>query len=204
VAVSTTPETTGLAELNHMKGVILLLALLLLPSSGWTSTKTLDRAVGTATLYALKEMPKAARQTLAKAGLAYWKSFDERIPRNSPQVEEWLKSELSTTDIDRIRRVTTGPEYALNSLAQTSKDCVTLFNMLVDNPEVPALTELYLWTKTLSCYKSPNDILLFLKTAKLSDGHLDGRFSLEHFYTYHSTITGPLANSIVAEGQEAR
>lgn len=194
----------GLAEVDDMKGIILTLALLLLPSTGWTSTKELDTAVMRATHYNIKEMPKTERQALARSALTYWQSFDARIPRNSPQVAEWLTKELSTTDTTRIGRVTSGSEYALMRLAQTSEECVHLFELLVDNPEAPALTQLYLWTKTLSCYHSPEDLLTYLERAQLSDGRWDGPFSIQHFGFYHRTITGYLANAIIDEGQKAK
>lgn len=187
-----------------MKGIILTLALLLLPSTGWTSTKDLDTAVMRATHFAIKEMPKTERQALARSALAYWQSFDARIPRNSPQVAEWLTKELSTTDTARIGRVTSGSEYALMKLAETSEECVHLFKLLVDNPEAPALTELFLWTKTLTCYQTPDGLSTYLERAKLSDGRRDGSFSIQHFGFYHRTITGYLANAIIDEGQKAK
>jgi hypothetical protein len=187
-----------------MKGAILILALIMIPSSGWASTKALDISVSKQTQYALEKMPKAARQALAKAAFDYWQSFDERIPRNSPEVRKWLENELATTDTTRINRVLSGPEYALTRLSQTSEECLALFKLLVENPEAPALTELYLWTKSLYCYRSPNDLLTYLEIAKLSNGSWDGPFSIQHFNFYHSTVTGPLANAILDEGQRAR
>ena len=187
-----------------MKSIILTLALILVPSVGWSSTRQLDTAVLEGTHYAIEKMPKADRQVLAKLALDYWQSFDARIPRNSPQIADWVKKELSTTDTARIGRVAFGPEYALMKLVETSEDCVALFRHLVDNPEAPPLTELYLWTKTLRCYKSPNDLLTYLKRAQLSDGQWDGPFSIQHFGFYHNTVTGYLADAIIDEGQEAQ
>jgi len=61
-----------------------------------------------------------------------------------------------------------------------------------------------LWTKTLRCYRSPNDLLIDLKQAGLSDGRVDGAFSAQHFSLFHLTVTGPLANAIMEEGQKEK
>ncbi|EUB95572.1 hypothetical protein PMI07_002060 [Rhizobium sp. CF080] len=187
-----------------MKVTGLAFALLLVPCATWASTKELDAAVTTATHYGMAPMPRPDRQALSKAGLAYWKSFESRIPRNSPAVTEWLIKELSTTDRARIARALSTPEYALRSLSETAENCAALFGHLVENPAAPALTELYLWTKTLGCYKSPDDLLIYLKQAGLSNGQDDGAFSLQHFGLFHQTITGHLANAIIDEGQKAK
>jgi hypothetical protein len=55
---------------------------------------------------------------------------------------------MSTTDTVRIERVVATREYALEGLAQESEDCAKAFDVIVKHPSAPALTELYLWTKT--------------------------------------------------------
>ncbi|MBB3913889.1 hypothetical protein [Rhizobium fabae] len=186
-----------------MKRLVLTLATVLASSSAWSSTTDLDAAVIQATHYARAAMPKEDRRSLANAALAYWESFDKRIPRNSPPVMEWLNKELSTTDSARLSKVLATPEFALWTLAQTSEDCVARFNLIATaSPNVSALSELYLWTRTLSCYKSPNDLLTYLKQAGLSNGRWDGPFSIQHFGFYHDTITGSLANAIIEDGRQ--
>jgi hypothetical protein len=38
----------------------------------------------------------------------------------------------------------------------------------------------------------------------LSDGRVDGAFSAQHFSLFHLTVTGPLANAIMEEGQKEK
>lgn len=186
-----------------MKRLVLVLATVLASSPAWSSTNELDAAVIQATHYARADMPREDRRLLANAALAYWDSFDKRIPRNSPAVTEWLTKELSTTDSARLSKVLATPEFALWSLAQTSEDCVASFNLIATAaPNVSALTELYLWTRTLRCYKSPNDLLTYLKQAGLSNGRWDGPFSIQHFGFYHDTVTGSLANGVLRDGRQ--
>jgi hypothetical protein len=148
-------------------------------------------------------MTREDRRVLAEAAFEYWQSFDKRIPRNSPAVTEWLTKELSTTDSARLSRVLATPEYAMWSLAQTSEACVARFSSIATAPpNPPALTELYLWTGTLSCYRSPNDLLTYLQQANLSNGRWDGPFSIQHFGFFHDTVTGPLANGIIEDSQK--
>lgn len=184
--------------------IAVAVVVLILPSTATASTKELDDAVMRTTHFGIQPMPKTDRMLLAKAALEYWKSFDSRIPRNPPSAEEWLKKEMSTIDNVRISSVVATPEYALKSLAETSEDCVRAFDLIVNHPSAQALTELYLWTKTLRCYKSPNDLLIYLKQAGLSDGRWDGVFSIEHFTLFHDTVTGPIANAIIEEGQNIK
>lgn len=185
-----------------MTRLVFALAMSLASSPAWSSTKELDAAVIQATHYARAAMPREDRRSLANVGLEYWESFDKRIPRNSPAVTEWLTKELSTTDSARLSKVLATPEFALWSLAQTSEDCVARFKLIATAPPtVSALNELYFWTRTLSCYKSPNDLLIYLKQADLSNGRWDGPFSIQHFGFYHDTITGALANSVIQDAQ---
>lgn len=177
-----------------------VVAALALPSTATASTKELDTAVLRATHYGIQAMPKADRRELATAALAYWKNFDSRIPRNSPTAADWLKKEMSTTDKDRVARVTATPEYALFFLSKKSEGCVTVFDQLVQSLDAIPLRELYLWTKTLGCYNSTSDFLIYLQRAGLSNGEWDGPFSVQHFGLFHDTVTGPLANAIFEEG----
>ncbi|MDL2409962.1 hypothetical protein PY650_30970 [Rhizobium calliandrae] len=179
-------------------------AVVIVPSTATASTKELDTAVMQAAHFSIQPMPKAARAELATAALAYWKSFDSRIPRNAPSVDEWLNKELSSNDSVRVSRVLNAPEYALRDLAELSEECVNSFDLIVQHPAAPVLTELYLWTKTLRCYRSSSGLLNNLQQAGLSDGRYDGPFSIQHFTVYHDTVTGYLANTIIDEAQNAK
>ncbi|MDX0760009.1 hypothetical protein GOD62_29340 [Sinorhizobium medicae] len=182
-----------------MKRFLAALAILVFPTSIEASDQQLDTAVMRATHFARAPMPAADRRALAQAALAYWKSFDSRVPRNSPAVAEWLSKEMDTTDSGRIGRVASTPEYALMELAETSQECVALFQHLVNGTAGNHFTELYLWTKTLSCYKSPDSLLQYLQRAGLSNGRYDGEFSVQHFGFYHDAVTGYIANAIVTD-----
>ncbi|MBY3614974.1 hypothetical protein [Rhizobium bangladeshense] len=168
------------------------------------STLELDRAVMSATHFGMTPMGVADRKALAQAGLAYWESFDSRIPRNSPTVLDWLKKEMSTTDRARISRLTATSEYALWELSETSTLCVDLFRSANALVGLGAFNELYTWTKTLGCYDSRSDLLFYLKQAGLSNGKDDGPFSLQHFGIYHKEITGIVANTLLDEARDSK
>ncbi|MEI1249276.1 hypothetical protein [Rhizobium aouanii] len=168
------------------------------------STLELDKAVMSATHFGMTPMDVADRRALAQAGLAYWESFDSRIPRNSPTVMDWLKKEMNTTDSVRIHRITATSEYALWELSETSTLCVDLFRSANELVGLGAFNELYIWTKTLGCYVSRSDLLLHLKRAGLSDGKEDGLFSLQHFGIYHKEITGIVANTLLDEARGSK
>lgn len=168
------------------------------------STLELDRALMSATHFGMAPMGVADRKALAQAGLAYWESFDSRIPRNSPAEADWLKKEMSTTDTARISRLTATSEYALWALSQTSTLCVDLFRSANELVGLGAFNELYSWTKTLGCYGSRSDLLFYLKQAGLSDGKDDGPFSLQHFGIYHQEITGIVANTLLDEARGSK
>ncbi|MBB4231665.1 hypothetical protein GGD56_005543 [Rhizobium mongolense] len=85
------------------------------------------------------------------------------------------------------------------TLANTSSGCVKLFEHLNESLDGSSLRELYIWTKTLSCYKDPDDLLIYLQRAGLSNGRADGEFHMQHFSFYHDTVTGYIANAIEAE-----
>ncbi|TBG68070.1 hypothetical protein [Rhizobium leguminosarum] len=186
-----------------MRVVIVVLAFCsAIPAAA--STLELDKAVMSATHFGMTPMGVADRKTLAQAGLAYWKSFDSRIPRNSPTVLDWLKKEMNTTDSARIHRLTATSEYALWELSETSTLCVDLFRSANELVGLGAFNELYIWTKTLGCYVSRSDLLLHLKRAGLSDGKEDGLFSLQHFGIYHKEITGIVANTLLDEARGSK
>ncbi|NYT33937.1 hypothetical protein [Rhizobium sp. WYCCWR 11128] len=186
-----------------MRVVIVVLAFCsAIPAAA--STLELDKAVMSATHFGMTPMGVADRKTLAQAGLAYWKSFDSRIPRNSPTVLDWLKKEMNTTDSARIHRLTATSEYALWELSETSTLCVDLFRSANELVGLGAFNELYTWTKTLGCYVSRSDLLFYLKQAGLSNGKDDGPFSLQHFGIYHKEITGVVANTLLDEARGSK
>ncbi|KTQ97554.1 hypothetical protein NS226_04200 [Aureimonas ureilytica] len=172
--------------------------VVLVPGASFASTQELDRAVIKATRFGMQPMPAADRRALVDAALAYWRSFDSRIPRNSPATQEWLSGEMNTNDTARLGRVINTPEYALYQLEQYTT-CVRNLEALSGWIGGDPLTEMYGWTKVLYCYGDPNAIIHYLQLAGLSNGKYDGPFSLQHFSFFHRVVTGSLANAIEAE-----
>jgi hypothetical protein len=135
-----------------MKSFLFGCVLALVATKTMASTEELDVAVMRATRYAIESMPSSARHNLIEAALAYWQNFDSRVPRNSPTVSDWLKTELSSTDTNRVGRVLNTPEYAIRQLSELSTQCVTLFQFLKASENGVPLVQLYRWTKVLYCY----------------------------------------------------
>lgn len=187
-----------------LRTLAVLSAMMIIPGFASASTPELDSAMVGATNYGSGKMTKLDRKALAEAGFAYWENFQSRIPRNSPATTNWLTNEFSGGDIARIGRASATPEYALGQLTRTAEECRTIFSILSKSPELPPLTELFLWTKTLSCYRSPDEIMDYLKRTKLSDGRWGGNFSIQHFIFYHQTITDTLASSLVEDAQKPK
>ncbi|MDW9629152.1 hypothetical protein GOB36_02275 [Sinorhizobium meliloti] len=138
------------------------------------------------------------RRAIAAAALAYWRHFDQRIPRNSPDKAAWLSGEMNTTDLARIQRITVTPEFALLQLSDLSSVCVDLFREAENSVGTEKLFELYSWTRSLYCYASPVEIERYLRQSGLASS---GEFKLDHYGLMHSVITGKLASSVVA-GQD--
>ncbi|WP_156134173.1 hypothetical protein [Ensifer sp. ZNC0028] len=163
------------------------------------STDEFEKAVFAALhLSEFQRMPAEQRKQLAQASLAYWKSFDSRIPRNSPAETEWLLRELDTTDTTRIGRAINSPAYAQKQLAELSTNCIGIFEKLLIAIGGTKDIELYLWLKSTQCY-SNTGVAHYQLLAGLSNGRYDGAFKMQSFTMVLSTITGKLANTIVQE-----
>jgi hypothetical protein len=129
--------------------------------------------------------------------LAYWKSFDSRIPRSSPETQKWLEEELQTTDTARLGRVISTPEFALRELSSLSSHCVDFIPLLQTSIGSDKATELFYWLKITQCYVNVSDVMNKLKTAGLSNGQIDGPFHVAHFGTMIPVLSGKIANSIL-------
>ena len=90
----------------------------------------------------------AQRKELASSLLAYWQSFEEPVPRNSPETSAWLKAELSSSDNQRLSRAAFSPAYALSDLLRTAENCKEISSSLVATVGSSATKELYLWLKS--------------------------------------------------------
>lgn len=181
-----------------MKWLLYTFSFCMVYTQSLASTKELDQALIQSTKWAREALSVSDRAAIA-AGLQYWSSFENRLPRNSPVTDEWLKVELSTTDTARIMRAVNTPEYALNSLLRQATDCIGLFEKLKAAVGKDQFAELYLWTKTLGCYARQQDTRIYLQRAGLNKQEHDENFATMSFGFYHDTVTGYLANSIAEE-----
>jgi hypothetical protein len=164
------------------------------------STVALDDAVRHAMhLEDLAIASLAQRKELANSLLAYWQSFEERIPRNSPETSAWLKAELSSSDNQRLNRVASSPEYALSQLLGIAENCKEISSSLVATVGLTKTKELYLWLKFTQCYSV--DISTSLDQAKLSEGESDTSFITKSFGLLRHVITGKIANSVLRQAQ---
>jgi hypothetical protein len=107
---------------------------------------------------------KASRNRTAKALLAYWQSFSNRLPRLPPAELEWITKELSA-GIERFNAVSSRREFAFYKLAQTADNCIDIYSSLAQSDETTPNYEAYLWVKSLHCYTHGSDTLVHLQTA---------------------------------------
>jgi hypothetical protein len=120
---------------------------------------------------------KASRNRTAKALLAYWQSFSNRLPRLPPAELEWITKELSA-GIERFNAVSSRREFAFYKLAQTADNCIDIYSSLLQSDEATPSYEVRLWVKSLNCYIHGSDTLVHLQTAGLSNGKYDGSFNI--------------------------
>ena len=102
-------------------------ALLVLAGTTAASTHDLDVQMNMSTTGPVPDDSKAARIKLASRALVYWKSFDDRIPRNSPAENEWLDRELKSKETSRVTKALNSPEIAIRNLTVRSDSCVKIF-----------------------------------------------------------------------------
>ncbi|WP_367570497.1 hypothetical protein [Pseudorhizobium pelagicum] len=146
-------------------------------------------------------LPTERRKQLADSLVAFWRDFDSKVPRNSPSVAEWLNKELDTTDMGRISRVTSTPEYALRELDQLANACLSDAELVQNSIGNKPLFEMYAWLRLAGCYGNPLGTEQHLKAASLSTGLYDGPLTMAHATAVHSFITGRVGNAIVSQEQ---
>lgn len=161
------------------------------------STTSLDNQVIQAIQLSNFTFTADDRRKLALSALNYWKSFDSRIPRNSPEDQKWLEEELSVTDMNRINQAVASPQYARMQLTTLSTTCVDLFQNLPNTIGKNQLNEAYFWLKIVQCYAHPNATLNYLRTARVSNGQEDGEISITHFRMLINQVPGKIANSLL-------
>ncbi|GHC48165.1 hypothetical protein [Neogemmobacter tilapiae] len=124
------------------------------------------------------------RKAYVIALLAYWNSFDSRVPRLSPSENDWIKQELGAQG-ERLNGAINSREYALFSLSLDIDSCVSTLKKLNEAyaDSVKAETEMFLWLGMVKCYGRIDKMMIDLRRAELSDGRYDGAF-----YTIGSSL----------------
>lgn len=101
------------------KMLLSYLAVLLVTWGGsvaMASTKKLDDDVISALKLSTFSFTEHDRLNLAKQAAVYWKNFNSRVPRNSPDDKEWLSQDLFSTDNKRVYLALSSKQYALSKL----------------------------------------------------------------------------------------
>ena len=170
----------------------------LFASAALCSTAEIERDIFKAMHFEnLETMGPDQRLRLVDTAIAYWKSFDDRIARNDPAQEAWLKGEFSSQDQARLGGALASPIYARSQLVDLGKRCIAIFESLKTAVGGDKVLELYLWIKSTQCY-SGEFTGEYLQRVGLSDGRADGSFKMTTFPMMLNVITGKLSNSIVA------
>lgn len=163
------------------------------------STSSLDKQVIQAIQLSNFTFTADDRIKLARSALSYWKSFDSRIPRNSPVDQKWLEGELSVSDMTRINQAVASPQYARMQLTTLSTTCVDLFQNLPKTIGKNRINEAYFWLKVVQCYAHPDATLSYLRMAGISNGEEDGEVSTTHFRILINQISGKIANGLLEQ-----
>lgn len=173
--------------------------VILIADPAQASTADLDMAVLRSLRLPQTSITSSERRDIAQRSLAYWKSFESRVPRNSPADRQWLDEELATTDSTRLTRAVNTPQYALSQLEALSTNCAKVFEKLEAAVGTDRFEEAYLWLKTVQCVGDGSRTARYLQQAGLSDGTYDGPFSLQHFNFLLEQLSARIANSLASE-----
>lgn len=149
-------------------------------NSGHAGTTELGQAIFDASPKNVEVASREQRDKQADAILAYWKNVSERIPKLSPQEDEWLQGELAASN-DRIMRAFRSREFAVSESGRIAEDCVKAAQALIDSRDryldEPNL-ETFFWLDVTYCYTQSDDLRINLKNAGLSNGEWDGSFNV--------------------------
>ncbi|MGR9457069.1 hypothetical protein ACU8V1_13970 [Rhizobium leguminosarum] len=105
-----------------------------------------------------------------------------------------MKTEYASNDLERVRVLINGKEWALYQLYSMSKTCVDLSNFLIASVGTPR--EQYAWMKMLYCYADNHGTIEQLRQAQLSNGRFDGPFHFQHSTTLIFAVVGTIANEV--------
>ncbi len=155
-----------------------LLAVVISTESARSSTKDLQTAIFQTIPWEETSPDLDQRSNMARAILAYWTDFSSRIPRPSPAEVEWIETEISMQG-ERLERAINSPEYAIYQLSRRVDMCIRDVNSVIKAQAAPESNqfEMFYWLKLVNCY-SDSDVIIYLRTAGLSDGTYDGSFAM--------------------------
>lgn len=174
------------------KYIMALVLTILAATAAEAATKELDRAAFEVLIK--QPLTQADRKQAATALYNYWVYFDNRIPRNTPEDEQWLKSENSSGDVQRMIAVVDSKPRARASLVSASSYCVDIFNKLAaDNDNLQL--EMYLWMKSTPCYSNNERIIRELSTIELAFSRSSEDVNFTHLSSFMPYYASYLAES---------
>lgn len=146
----------------------------------YASTLELQSAVYNLVRIDTDKMTLEKRKETALAMQEYWQHFNNRVPKLSPNEREWIESELDTTEINRINRVTNTEQYALWDIDLHLNQCLTSISNVIEaqNSIYKQEYEMFYWLFVIICYNDIDDLLYYLRKSNLSNGKYDEEFEL--------------------------
>lgn len=117
-----------------------------------------------------------ARRRFADAIEAYWKNFNSRVPRLSPNERERIEAEMSAQD-GRLERALNSKEFAIWSINRHADLCLEIIHSVVNSfeSEQSQQLEMFYWLKMVNCYDGTNDLTLYLDRAGIPYNDDEGR-----------------------------
>ena len=130
------------------------------------ATKELSRAILSTIPWEEESPGFDMRLRFAQAIKAYWDNFDARVPRLSPQEQEWIREELDSQG-DRLDRALNTDEYAIWSLNRHTDLCLDTINSVLEAmaSERTKQVEMFYWLKMVNCYDGTGDLTFYLDRA---------------------------------------
>ncbi len=182
----------------------ILLAVFVLTTMGWgassAATKELSSAVWNAISMDENTPDFDMRRRFAQAIEAYWKDFDARIPRLSPQEREWLEEEIRSSE-KRLLRATESPEFAIWKLNQRMETCLGTIRKVLNAManEAARQFEMYYWPKMVNCYDRPRDVEIYLDRAGIPHDDQMEYGLVERFLLVRQSILNGVATAAMFE-----
>jgi hypothetical protein len=130
-----------------------LFALLCNPVLAQTSfTETTAKLVH---IIVMPERPVPA--LLARAVSNYCNELLSVIPSNSPSEDAWIRKEMATTDLGKIRRAEASAEYARFFLVEMFTDCRMVTSKLIEYGSTPHRVAAIHWAQLALTFQNTED-----------------------------------------------